>query len=79
MKYTSTRSKMNMDSTSAILEGLARDGGLYVPKVIPQISTETLKDESYQEIAVRILSLFFTDFSKKEISEAVSLAYSSTN
>ena len=43
MKYHSTRSKRSYHSfTDIILEGLAPDGGLYIPEEIPHLDTETL-------------------------------------
>lgn len=45
MQYVSTRGGVPAASYSEIvLQGLARDGGLFVPKVYPQVSKETLKN-----------------------------------
>jgi len=38
MKFSSTRGATSVDSLSAILRGLAPDGGLYVPEQLPQLS-----------------------------------------
>ena len=39
MLYHSTRSKETMvDSAQAVLNGLAPDGGLYVPQALPQVN-----------------------------------------
>ena len=44
MDYVSTRiSKVNCSFKDIFLNGLASDGGLYVPKKIPSYSTEDLK------------------------------------
>ena len=55
MKYTSTRSKITpIDSAEAILQGLAEDGGLFVPEKIPKVTLEeidSLRDKSYEERA----------------------------
>ena len=41
MLYHSTRCKENtVDSAQAVLNGLAPDGGLYVPEALPQIDIE---------------------------------------
>ena len=41
MLYHSTRSKENtVDSAQAVLNGLAPDGGLYVPEKLPQVDVQ---------------------------------------
>lgn len=50
-----------VDFETAILDGFAGDGGLYVPEVIPKISLEQLsswKHLSYTNLAFEVLSLF---------------------
>ena len=50
-----------VDIETAILNGYAPDGGLYVPEHLPQIPIEQLeqwKQLSYKELAFEILSLF---------------------
>ena len=79
MQYTSTRSNILTNASQAILDGLAQDGGLYVPSSIPKLDYRDLKNKSYQELAVLILSLYFEDFSNKEITNAILKAYSSLN
>ncbi|MGM9973676.1 MAG: threonine synthase, partial [Clostridiaceae bacterium] len=78
MPYQSTRGKSKeINSSTAILKGIAEDGGLYVPTNLPKINKE-LKDlasYSYQELAFYILSLFFQEFSKEELKAAISEAY----
>ena len=60
MKYISTRgNNQNMTSAQAIIAGLAKDGGLFVPESIPQVDMEfiqSLSDLSYQQRAVKVLS-----------------------
>ena len=79
LKYNSTRGKAEVcDSAQAIIQGLAADGGLFVPESFPECSLkdiEALIPLSYEERAVRILSLFLTDYSREELSNCVSLAY----
>ncbi|MEG0035779.1 MAG: hypothetical protein RR743_03875, partial [Oscillospiraceae bacterium] len=56
MKYYSTRNKSNKASSAqAIAQGLASDGGLFVPETIPQVSPEEILElckMNYQERAV---------------------------
>jgi threonine synthase len=79
MNYISTRGdNTKYSSAMAIKQGIAPDGGLFVPEEIPSVSMDEIMlmtNESYQERAVRILSLFLTDFSREELQEAVAAAY----
>ncbi|MCF3640140.1 threonine synthase [Rhizobium sp. TRM95111] len=62
MKYVSTRGEApSLGFRDALLTGLARDGGLYVPKDWPSFSKKeirALRGKSYQEIAFAVLSPF---------------------
>jgi len=62
IKYISNRGGVKpVDFETAILDGFAADGGLYVPEIIPQISHFQLtkwKSLSYVELAFEVLSLY---------------------
>lgn len=78
--YKSTRSKDETVSASqAILKGLASNGGLFVPNMIPQldVSLEDLTKMSYQEIAYEVMKLFLTDFTEEELKYCINKAYDS--
>ena len=81
MKFISTRDikgDSKVSSAFAIKQGLAPDGGLYVPEYIPQIDEEfvtSLLSKTYPEKAAEILSLFLDDFTKEELLEYSSAAY----
>ncbi len=78
MDYKSTRGGSGkVTAAEAILQGMASDKGLFVPQFIPELGPELtcLKDLNYQELAVRILQLFLTDFTAEEIDSCVSAAY----
>jgi len=80
MEYVSTRnSKVKFSFKDVFLNGLAADGGLYVPCKTPHYSREDikkLKKLSYQELAVKIVSDFCNkDFSVSEIEKLVSKSY----
>lgn len=81
MYYTSTRGcRGAVDSSTAIAQGIASDGGLFSPHEIPTVTIDDLlsyKALSYQEAAKSILSLYLTDYTKEEISESVDKAYNS--
>ncbi|WP_297951880.1 threonine synthase [uncultured Lactobacillus sp.] len=80
MQYRSTRgSKENtLTAPQAIIQGLAQDGGLYVPVAFPHANfkLEDLSKLSYKQIAAMVISLFFDDFSKDLITTSVQNAYS---
>jgi threonine synthase len=62
VQYVSTRGRATARRFSEILlEGLATDGGLYVPAEIPRIGLSSLRKLSYPELAFEILSKFIDD------------------
>ncbi len=79
MYYSSTRNNsIKIESSQAILTGISKEGGLFVPCEFPQISLDTLKEMSkldYRKRAEIVLGSFLTDFTKEKISEMVSAAY----
>ena len=78
--YHSTRNtEMTASWHQAILDGIAMDGGLYVPSNIERYSIDlaALQGMSYQEIAKTILSIFANDFTQEEIESCVKGAYGS--
>jgi len=81
MKYISTRgSAPILDFEEAMLSGLARDGGLYVPSEIPQMShgdIAALSGLSYEETAFRVMRPFVgQSFSDDALEGCISRAYS---
>lgn len=80
MKYISTRGGMQPISYSeALIEGLAPDGGLAVPEVLPTLTLErieSLRSLSYPELAVEVLSLFASDIPGAELERMCHEAYS---
>ncbi|WP_412051539.1 threonine synthase [Hoeflea sp. Naph1] len=60
--YISTRGEAPaLGFSDALLAGLARDGGLYVPREWPEFSRKdirAMRGQSYQEIAYRVISPF---------------------
>jgi len=80
MLYTSTRGKTEMVcSAHAIAQGLAEDGGLFMPQEFASLSmTEicAMRELPYGERAITVLSRFLTDFTEDELRECVAKAYS---
>ena len=78
LNYVSTRGEApKVTASQAILNGIAPDGGLYVPEVWPALTLdwEKLKSQTYQEIATQIFDGFFDDFSVAEIDHIITKAY----
>lgn len=83
--YHSTRDSKKVESLSAaaaIKQGLASDGGLFVPNTIPTISEADVKallPLSYPERASKILSMFLTDYTEEELLLDCQKAYAPTS
>ncbi|MGB1153631.1 MAG: threonine synthase, partial [Paracoccaceae bacterium] len=80
MKYISTRGAAPiLTFDEAMLTGLARDGGLYVPETIPQMTADdiaALAGLSYEEVAFRVMRPFVGDtFSDAEFGDIIARAY----
>ncbi len=78
MKYISTRNKeLQISSMQAILQGIAPDGGLYVPESIPaaEISQEELLSYNYNQLTVRILSCLLPDLDPETLQRCVEEGY----
>nr|WP_155132954.1 threonine synthase [Pseudovibrio flavus] len=65
VRYVSTRGEApELNFSEVLLTGLARDGGLYVPKEWPQLSKDqiaSMAGKSYAEIAFEVISPFVGD------------------
>lgn len=67
MLYHSTRSKeITADSARAVLQGLAPDGGLFVPGTLPTVDVSACLRGSTQEMAARLLRAFLPDIPDME-------------
>ncbi len=78
--YSSTRGdKESIKASEAILRGLSKDGGLYVPSFIPVLekSLRELSGLSYQETAYEVMKLLLTDYTEEELKYCISHAYDS--
>ena len=76
--YRSTRNAANrVTASQAILQGLAEDGGLYVPEQIPALDLPlaTLGEMNYHEVAYAVLSRFLTDYTEEELKYCIRSAY----
>ena len=80
MRYISTRGEAPaLSFEEAMLSGLARDGGLYVPETIPQMSADdirALEGLSYEETAFRVMRPFVGDgFTDEVFADLIAKAY----
>lgn len=80
MKYISTRGQApELRFDEAMLTGLARDGGLYVPAEVPAMSRDEIRalaGLTYEEAAFRVMRPFVAGaFSDAELQAAISAAY----
>ncbi|MBX3550315.1 MAG: threonine synthase [Xanthobacteraceae bacterium] len=80
MKYVSTRGEAKPASfNEALIEGLARDGGLYVPESWPQISRDEIagfRGKSYAEVALRVIAPFVGgDIPERDLKRMIEEAY----
>ena len=75
MKYRSTAGQSpSVEFSTALLRGLAPDGGLYVPETIPRLQPkfiDRIERSSLHEIAVEILAPYVEEFSRSVLSEIV--------
>lgn len=79
MRYKSTRGgEANLTSMEVVKRGTASDGGLFIPESIPCLSMDdfwALAQQDYRERAIRILSLFLTDYLQEDLTRCVYSAY----
>jgi threonine synthase len=79
MKYISTRGdRTERGFCDILLEGLAPDGGLYLPVAYPKVDDATLtrwRGLSYAELAFEVLSLYIDDIPADDLRRLVSKTY----
>ncbi len=83
MKYLSTRGHADRKHFCEILlEGLAPDGGLYLPEHYPQVSDATLSrwrkvyhEQGYADLAFEILSLYIDDIPAADLKALCQKTY----
>jgi threonine synthase len=79
LKYISTRgSAPGRGFSEILLEGLAPDGGLYLPERYPQVDAATLarwRGLAYPEVAFELLSLYIDDIPPHDLRALVERTY----
>ncbi len=81
MKYISTRGRSPaLNFEQVLLTGLAPDGGLYVPEVLPQFNQQEIADWaglSYPELAFKIISPFINgEIADADLRHLIEKSYS---
>ena len=81
MKFQSTRdaNKIKYPSAQVIKQGLADDGGLFVPEAIPHVTHEDILSFCklpYHVLAAKILTMYLTDYCYDELLSDCKMAYS---
>ncbi|WP_199715048.1 threonine synthase [Acutalibacter sp. 1XD8-33] len=78
MQYKSTRdSKIRLEASQVIAQGISAEGGLFVPETLPSVQDKLpqLLKMGYRQLAEEIFTLFLTDFSRDQIADCVKMAY----
>lgn len=78
MQYISTRGQVPMVSFStAVAQGLAPDGGLYLPEALPDLKPYLNDWQSlgYAELCEAFLSFFATDIDRTELKSVIERSY----
>ena len=78
MYFISTRGNERVTGAEAVVQGLAKDGGLFVPEKFPTVSAEEMERMlamDYPERAALVLSKYFDEYDKDELLSALKAAY----
>jgi len=79
MKYISTQGGVSpVEFSEAVIEGLASDGGLFMPESYPQVSIEDLekiKGKDYWVLANEIISKFIGDIESEDLKNIIKKTY----
>ncbi|MCD7862169.1 MAG: threonine synthase [Lachnospiraceae bacterium] len=76
--YHSTRNaSVTVTASQAILQGLSKDGGLFVPDHIPALdkSLPELSGLDYRQVAYEVMKLLLSDFTEEELKFCIDHAY----
>lgn len=82
MQYISTRGQVSPVSFStAVAQGLAPDGGLYLPATLPDLSAylNDWQSLSYVELCEAFFTVFATDIDRAELNAIVERSYTKFN
>ncbi len=77
MKYLSTRNN-NLDFSffEILFQGLAKDGGLFLPHEWPLLDINSLKNKTYEELAIEVIHPYVSDeISKNDLKKIIDDSY----
>ena len=79
MKYLSTRNN-NLDFSffEILFQGLSKDGGLFLPHEWPLLDINSLKNKTYEELAIEVIHPYVSDeISKNDLKKIIDDSYQS--
>ncbi len=79
MYFISTRGGERVTGAQAVVQGIAKDGGLFVPEAFPKVSAEefeTMLGMDYPERAALVLGKYFDEYDREDLLKALKSAYS---
>ncbi len=81
MKYLSTQNnQLNETFLNILSDGLSKEGGLYLPSKWPKIDVNSLRNKSYEEVALDIIHPYVeNEITKSDLSQIIHLAYKKFN
>jgi len=78
MNFINTRNPNEaLQASEAILQGLANNGGLYVPEATPTVQLQQF--DKYADQALWVMEKFFADYTGAELRNCVDSAYNTQN
>lgn len=75
MFYSTRNRNLRVTASQAILDGISKDGGLYLPEEIVPLDYEKVLDDDYVTLGVKILSLYLDDYQEEELRQCLQVAY----
>ena len=77
MKYLSTRnSNLELSFFDILFQGLSNDGGLFLPCEWPTLDINSLKDKTYEEVALSIIHPYVSEeISEKDLKKIIDDSY----
>lgn len=78
MNFISTRGQGGkLPASKAIIQGIADDGGLFVPEYFPNLKDQFayFTNLEYEDLAFEIIKRYFDDIEEVELKEAIDAAY----
>ena len=80
MKYISTRGGIApIPFKDAVMMGLATDGGLLLPEIIPSVTPEVVaswRERGYADLAFEVMRLFIDDIDESDLKSLINRSYS---